>query len=676
MLGARTEGIVRQITCGKQSVQVGFVIASLWLVVGNLHAQENTDDLRKLVEQQSQQLEQQQHQLEDMKQRLDTLGDGGSVQPVSAEANRQPPPTANPPKSIEPKSGQKKKKEETPPPAPLDEPGIKNILDKYLQSSPGIGMPAGVQTGFAAGQGFFIRSAPNPNYDNWKDESRIPFELRIRGRVQLDYYFYKPTDNLNHLTGNRYEPAVGDFSELEVKRLRLFWEGHAFTPNLRYQFQIDGNTRGLGGSQNNRVVQTAGTSTPAASDGAPGIGGAVSTTGGGDVVDHALRLFTAWVAYDIALGASRGCGPDCPDGTTRYQPILTFILGKQQPFFGLTEILGSANAQFVDFAMADWYFDADDNNMLTAAAAQLRAFEDRLFATTMITNGNESQTANIQMDRLPGFIAGFWYDLGGSWDRQAQRWNLYGTSTSDLNYSVKPCLRVGGAMNLVPMDRRSIYGDIEQGRVLTATAAPGGTRLINLLDGAPGTPPGSHDVDKFDSYTFDAFASFHWRGFSLTNEWWGRQLTGFQSNPLGRNLIVYQDASGANALFPGGNLYDFGTLVQGGYFVVPKKLEVVARYSTIDGTSGSIEGNGTFRTTTVAGVTGPVRVIDGAFRTFHQSNEYAVGFNYFIYGQLVKWSSDFSVYQGGNPAAGGASPAGYIAGVDGWMVRTQMQLAF
>ena len=546
----------------------------------------------------------------------------------------------------------------------------------FLRANPGAGMPPGVQTGFEAGAGFFIRSPPTPAYVKWNDESRIPFELRVRGRAQLDYYFYKSTDNLNHLTGQRYAPEVGDFSQLEVKRLRLIFEGNLFTPNLRYQFQLDGNTRGLGGFQGNRVIQNTGTP-PEAAGGAPGLGGAASSIGGGDVVDHAVRLFTCWVAYDIPLGGSNGCGSDCPDGTYRYTPVLTFIVGKQQPFFGFTEILGSANAQFVDFAMADWFFDADDNNMLTAAAAQLRAFDDRLFATAMITNGNESQFPNTQMDRLPGFIGGFWYDLGGTWNDQAKRWDLYGASASDLDYSVNPVVRVGGACNLVPMDRRSIYGDIEQSRVFVTPGGPNGTRLINLLNGDAGTPLGSHSVDKFNSYTFDAWASVHYRGFSLTNEWWYRTLNGFQTPRSGNNQIVYQDGTGANSLFPTGRaLTDYGTLIQGGYFVVPKKLELVARFDMISGNSGDINGNGTFRTTRVNGFTNPVRVINGAFTHFHQASEIAFGFNYYFYGQLVKWSTDFDIYQGGNPAAGSTSPAGYTAGVDGWMVRTQLQVAF
>jgi hypothetical protein len=94
------------------------------------------------------------------------------------------------------------------------------------------------------------------------------------------------------------------------------------------------------------------------------------------------------------------------------------------------------------------------------------------------------------------------------------------------------------------------------------------------------------------------------------------------------------------------------------------------------GDSGDINGTGKFRTVQLPGFSGPVRVIDGAFRNFHEAREIAIGMNYFFYGQLVKWSSDFSVYRGGNPAAGGASPAGFMPGVDGWLVRTQLQLAF
>lgn len=658
--------------------------------------QAETFDLRTLVQRQQQQLEQQQRQIEELNQRLKTASSDPTSLPQPRRAAEEQQPKNKPPrtetdkkaptseqpgpsvKDVQPRASEKKTP--TQPKTTTDQvaaPASPSI-EQYLQNNPGAGMPPGVQTGFEAGRGFFIRSPPNPPYIKWPDEAaRIPFELRIRGRIQADYYYYNVTDNLNHLTGQRYEPAVGDFSQLEVKRLRLFFEGTAFTPDLFYQIQLDGNTRGLAAWQNNRITETTGVPS-SASYAAPGIGTAASPIGGTTLDAAGVRLFTAFVGYDIHLGGSgKGCIPNCPEGQRYYSPTLTFLVGKQQPFFGFTEILGSANAQFVDFAMADWFFDSDDNNMLTAATAQLRACDDRLFAQCQITNGNDSQFPNLLMMRLPGFIAGFWYDFGGTWDEQAKRYQLYGFSPSDLEWSPNPVVRVGGAVDIVPGDRASIYGDVQYSRVLAASAAPGGTRLINLLDGTAGTPPGAHALDKFDYYTSDMFASLHYRGFSLTNEWWLRRLTGFQTNPRGGNSIVYQDGSGANALFPGGNLFDFGTLIQAGYFLIPKKLEIVGRYSTIIGTSGSIDGSGkTLQNISIPGVNGPVAVVQNAFRTLHQSNEYAVGFNYFFYGQLLKWSSDISWYQGGNPAAGGASPAGFIPGVDGWLVRTQLQMAF
>src|SRR5205823_8942247 len=115
-----------------------------------------------------------------------------------------------------------------------------------------------------------------------------------------------------------------------------------------------------------------------------------NTTG---LVDHALRLFNCWVAYDFH-------GPaQCDPGT--YRPTLTFLCGKAQPFFCLEEILGSGVQQFVEFSMANWFFDADDNNEQMMAGFQVRAFDDRLFGQAMVTNGNETQTANLTMDNIP-----------------------------------------------------------------------------------------------------------------------------------------------------------------------------------------------------------------------------------------------------------------------------------
>src|SRR5262249_33615380 len=137
-----------------------------------------------------------------------------------------------------------------------------------------------------------------------------------------------------------------------------------------------------------------------------------------------------------------------------------------------------------------------------------------------------------------------------------------------------------------------------------------------------------------------------------------------------------------------GGFIDYGTLLQGGYFIVPKKLEVVGRYSWIRGQSGNIRGDGTFRNLTAkertllgipsakAGGPATVRLYNDAFQEYQEASEIAFGVNYYFYGHNCKWQTDISFYNGGNPAGGGQSPAGFIPGVDGYLVRSQVQLAF
>src|SRR5262249_47341077 len=158
-----------------------------------------------------------------------------------------------------------------------------------------------------------------------------------RGRLQLAYYGYKVTDTLNHLTGQQVRPPVGDFSQIEAKRVQLFFTGTAFTPDLRYHIRLHGDTRGLPALPSNNVSQTAGTFAPH--------GQAASTIGGVVTVDHALRLFECWVAYDFHPCCWwKGCGEECcEDGGAKYAPTLSITAGKIKPFFGLEEILGNQN---------------------------------------------------------------------------------------------------------------------------------------------------------------------------------------------------------------------------------------------------------------------------------------------------------------------------------------------
>jgi hypothetical protein len=169
-----------------------------------------------------------------------------------------------------------------------------------------------------------------------------------------------------------------------------------------------------------------------------------------------------------------------------------------------------------------------------------------------------------------------------------------------------------------------------------------------------------------------------------------RDLNNFHSAPAGGDVILYTYTDPSTnkpvtALFPNKALVDYGMTLQGGYFVIPKKLEVVARWSWINGSSGDVLGNGTTSAIDVPSGTGAsplkggltrVQINDGAFSHFHEADEYTIGFNYFFHGELLKWTTDVGLYTGGNPAGAGASAAGFIPGVDGWLLRTQFQIVF
>ncbi|MBI3463539.1 MAG: hypothetical protein HY000_10850, partial [Planctomycetes bacterium] len=281
---------------------------------------------------------------------------------------------------------------------------------------------------------------------------------------------------------------------------------------------------------------------------------------------------------------------------------------------------------------------------------QSKMMDDRLYWVAFMHNGSESNFAANQIDHWPGFNIGAWYDFGGTWDETKKKWKLFGDSMSDIDTSDNWVVRVGGAADFIPMNHRALYGDEEQSRFRTVD---GGARLIDVLNGAGN---GLNAVDRFDAYIFNTFVAAKYSGFSISNEWWCRVLTDFDTVPGGNGVIEYKDFStgaGVTKTFDKDSLVDFGMQLQGGYFFVPNKWELVARWSSIWGESGNV---------------------NGGFDHNELSNEYTLGLNYFMHRHQLKWQNDIGLYDGGNPA--NASAAGFLTNRDGWLLRTQLQLAF
>src|SRR5262249_27097966 len=140
--------------------------------------------------------------------------------------------------------------------------------------------------------------------------------------------------------------------------------------------------------------------------------------------------------------------------------------------------------------------------------------------------------------------------------------------------------------------------------------------LANAATGAT-TAFGQFAMDKFDEYSAEAYLAGKYRGFSLVVDGWARVLNDFEApkNVGGLNpsrVILYQPGAGVApsattvgagtaGVFPRRAIYDYGTLLQGGYFIIPKKLEVAGRWAWLYGESGDVFGDGVRRTMTVPG---------------------------------------------------------------------------
>lgn len=142
----------------------------------------------------------------------------------------------------------------------------------------------------------------------------------------------------------------------------------------------------------------------------------------------------------------------------------------------------------------------------------------------------------------------------------------FGPGPSDIEHHERPSPRVG---TNVAFSRES-----NQGFGATETGNPEDT-ILRLSDGtplfrpdvlAPGVELRSTNVSL---WAIDA--ALKYRGFSLSSEYFLRWLYGFSYE--GRDMPI-------------GSLFDHGGLLQGGYFLMPSKLETFARSSFVTGQFG------------------------------------------------------------------------------------------
>jgi hypothetical protein len=137
-------------------------------------------------------------------------------------------------------------------------------------------------------------------------------------------------------------------------------------------------------------------------------------------------------------------------------------------------------------------------------------------------------------------------------------------------------------------------------------------------------------IDQYDVAIYSLDASMKYRGMSLTSEWYFRNLSNFRGAPTP-------------------DLFDHGYWLQAGYFIVPRKFELLSRWSRVIGDSGTLGG------------------------ATQSADEIASGAVWYFSGQHAKLTVD-ATHLNGAPIN---SPTLDISpGDQGWLFRTQLQFGF
>jgi hypothetical protein len=338
-------------------------------------------------------------------------------------------------------------------------------------------------------------------YTQFKDKFRL--KIRIRGQFRFtDSAFnsnYNTVGDIKNFPSVSGTGAVGslrhaeDISELDVRRVRLVFEGFAFSPDITYFVQFRNDTNG--------------TTTQASTS--------RSTT----------QLYDAYVALGQLSWAN-------------------LKVGQYRTHYGRQEFVSSALLQFVD---RGFVAEAFVPNGLDRRDQGVTLFSDpakhRFNYNIGVFNGVGSNLTRLGLN-TPSNANEFMYVGRVTADLLGKA----GYPEGDLRFSATPQFAVGASHGYNAGLQTNTTGAGSNTQVSTALASLGNGRLLN------------QGVVNIGTTGIDAV--FKYKGLSLQAEGFVRNVdTRDHSKRIGNASGFY---------------------VQGGYFVVPRTIEVVGRYSYMD----------------------------------------------------------------------------------------------
>lgn len=267
--------------------------------------------------------------------------------------------------------------------------------------------------------------------------------------------------------------------------------------------------------------------------------------------------------------------------------------------------------QFSDRTTASVLFDFDRSIGVGLLGEMLPIIGEKFNWEFALTNGIDNagflpSRAVEQLDRNPGFAARVNWLVTGDWGKDGH---------ADLDFRDVPALRLGSGFTYTRPDIEGLREFVFP-RVVSS-----GRNIITVL------PAG---ITAYNLFMFANDINLKYQGFSFVSETYFRQIAGFSGGGLP-------------------SFSDYGYWNEVGYFIVPEKVQLIARHAHIRGDSGSL----------------------GAFDT--SSDELAAGFVVYFNKHNSKLTFDVTDLNG---ATANDSAINIRPGDDGTLFRTTYQWKF
>ncbi|WP_197452508.1 porin [Rosistilla carotiformis] len=311
-----------------------------------------------------------------------------------------------------------------------------------------------------------------------------------------------------------------------------------------------------------------------------------------------MRLLDYYLSYDIGhdqMGLEKG--------------TLGLRAGKFKMPFTMARWLSGKEFEFTDRSVASTYFDVNRSLAFGMFGQWDQGLIPMNWETAIfngfVTGGSETGSSGDLDDnfaysiRLQGFPIGDWGD----------------SQLADFEHHDRLAMRIGCAFAGTTISRN---GSTEFN---TPRVVDSGHTFASILP---------LSVESYSVAQFAVDASFKFRGWSTTAEYYFRNLSNFEG-----------------AAIP--SLLDHGFWFQLGYFVIPDKLQLVTRWSRVDGNSGTMGAED------------------------QSTDEFGSGFAWYFRGNRAKFVIDATRLDG---APISSSSLDINPGDRGWLYRTQMQFSF